>query len=188
MQHRKCEEEFFNMADIEFNPELIAADAWIAPNATVRGTVNIGARSSVWFGAVLRGDVEPISIGEDTNVQDLCCLHGDPGYACRLGNRVTVGHGAVVHGATVEDESLIGMRAVLLNGARIGEHCIVGSGALVAEGKVIPPRSLVVGTPARVVREVSDEEVLKLQESARKYAQAAAAYGRSIQSASEGVS
>ncbi len=160
----------------EFRPELVSASAWIAPNATVVGNVHLAAQCSIWFGAVLRGDCEEILIGEETNVQDLCCIHGDPGFACRVGNRVTIGHAAIVHGATIDDESLIGMRAVLLNGVQIGEHCIVGAGALVTERKVIPPRSLVVGAPARVIREVTDEEVEQIRKSARSYAEAGAAF------------
>jgi carbonic anhydrase/acetyltransferase-like protein (isoleucine patch superfamily) len=162
--------------DVGRYPELIADEAWIAPTATVVGRVEVGARASIWWGAVIRGDVEPIQIGEDTNIQDLACLHSDPGFPCRLGARVTVGHRALLHGATIEDETLIGMGAIVLNGARIGQHSLVGAGALVTEGKVIPPRSLAVGMPARVIRELTDEEVEKLRLSAQHYVLAASKY------------
>lgn len=162
--------------DVSLYPELIAADAWVAPNATVVGRVEIGARASVWWGAVIRGDVEPIHIGAESNIQDLCCLHSDPGFPCTIGDRVTVGHRAIVHGAVVEDEVLVGMGAILLNGARIGQHSLIGAGALVTEGKVIPPRSLVIGMPARIVRELSDEEVEKLRWSAKHYVDASTKY------------
>lgn len=157
-------------------PELVSAEAWLAPNATVVGSVSIGPEASVWFGAVIRGDVEPIEIGAGTNVQDLACLHSDPGLACRLGARVTVGHGAIVHGCHVEDEVLIGMGAILLNGARIGTNSIVGAGALVTEGKQIPPRCLVVGTPARIVRELTDQDIEKIRQGAAHYIDAARQY------------
>ncbi len=162
--------------NIRSHPELIAPDAWVAPNATLVGRVRLGAQASVWFGAVLRGDVEPITIGAGTNIQDLCCLHSDPGYPCTLGERVTVGHGAIVHGAVIEDEVLIGMGAILLNGAHIGQHAIIGAGALIAEGKVIPPRSLVVGTPGRIIRDLTDEEVERICRGAQHYIDAAIQY------------
>jgi carbonic anhydrase/acetyltransferase-like protein (isoleucine patch superfamily) len=160
----------------QFQPELVAEDAWIAPTATVVGHVEIGQQASVWFGAVIRGDVEPVRIGAGTNIQDVCCLHADPGLPCTLGERVTVGHGAIVHGAQIEDEVLIGMGAIILNGARIGKHSIVGAGALVAEGKQIPPRSLVLGMPGKVVRELTDEDVQKILKGAQHYVDAAQQY------------
>lgn len=130
----------------------------------------------MWFGAVIRGDVEPVRIGAGSNVQDLCCLHADPGLPCTLGERVTVGHGAIVHGAHIEDEVLIGMGAIILNGARIGKHSIVGAGAVVTEGKQIPPRSLVLGTPGKVVRELTNEDVQKILKGAQHYIDAAEQY------------
>ena len=153
-------------------PSLISAQAWIAPNATVLGQVEVCEDASVWYGAVIRGDVEPIRIGVSTNVQDLCCLHADPGTPCRLGDRVTVGHGAIVHGALVEDEVLIGMGAIVLNGASIGMHSIIGAGAVVTENKVIPPRSLVVGTPGKVIREVTEQEIERIRLGALHYVEA----------------
>lgn len=160
----------------QFQPELVAKDAWIAPTATVVGHVELGRQVSVWFGAVIRGDVEPVRIGAGSNVQDLCCLHADPGLPCTLGERVTVGHGAIVHGAHIEDEVLIGMGAIILNGARIGKHSIVGAGAVVTEGKQIPPRSLVLGTPGKVVRELTNEDVQKILKGAQHYIDAAEQY------------
>lgn len=164
------------MKSVVFQPELIDPSAWIAETATVVGEVHLGARSSIWFGAVVRGDVEAIRIGAETNVQDLACLHADPGKPCRLGSRVTMGHAAIVHGATVEDECLIGMRAVILNDAVIGQHSIIGAGALVTEGKIIPPRSLVLGMPGRVVRELSDQDLQSIFHGAQHYVEAAALY------------
>lgn len=161
------------MLNIHRRPEQIDATAWIAETATVLGDVWIGPASSVWFGAVLRGDVETIRIGENTNVQDLACLHADPGKPCTLGDRVTMGHQAIVHGATVEDDCLIGIGAIVLNGAQIGRQSIIGAGALVAEGKIIPSRSLVVGTPGRIVREISDQDLERLTHGWQHYASAA---------------
>jgi carbonic anhydrase/acetyltransferase-like protein (isoleucine patch superfamily) len=161
---------------VKYNPQLVHKDAWVAPNAILTAQVSVASLASIWFGAVLRGDVEPIEIGEGSNIQDLSCLHADPGFPCKIGNYVTVGHRAIVHGATIEDEVLVGMGAIILNGARIGKHSIVGAGALITEGKIIPPRSLVVGVPAKIVREVSDEEVAKLLRTAQRYIDASRRY------------
>ncbi len=158
------------------NPEWIDPTAFIAENATVIGEVHVASRATILFGAVVRGDAVAIWIGEETNVQDLACLHGDPGFPCRLGNRVTIGHGAIVHGAEVEDDVLIGIRAIVLNGAKIGRHSIIGAGALVPEGKVIPPRSLVLGVPGRVVREISDDDILMIEHAAKHYVEAGIQY------------
>ncbi len=160
----------------DYRPELVDDEAWIAPTASVMGQVRIGALASIWFGAVLRGDVEPITIGSGSNVQDLCCLHADPGCPCILGERVTVGHGAIIHGAHVEDEVLIGMGAIVLNGARIGQHSIVGAGTLIPENRVIPPRSLVLGVPGRVLRVVSEQDIQKIRSGAQHYIEAAQQY------------
>ena len=147
----------------------VAADAFIAETATVIGNVVLGAGSSVWFGAVLRGDNDRISIGERTNVQDNCTIHVDPGFPVRVGAGLTIGHGAIVHGCTVEENCLIGMGATVLNGARIGRDSLVGAGALVTEGKQIPPGSLVVGVPAKVLRPLTPEEIEGLRRSAQGY-------------------
>ena len=166
------------MLNVERHPEWIDPTAWIADTATVLGEVHLGARSSVWFGAVIRGDVEAIRIGEETNVQDLACLHADVGLPCSLGSRVTMGHQAIVHGATVEDECLIGIGAMVLNGAHIGKHSIIGAGALVPEGKVIPPRSLVLGMPGKIVREITAADLERILRGYQHYVEAAEKYTR----------
>lgn len=164
------------MLNAQRQPEWIDSTAWIAATATVLGEVHLGARSSVWFGAVIRGDVEAIRIGDETNVQDLACLHADPGLPCSLGRRVTMGHRAIIHGATIEDECLIGIGAIVLNGAHVGKHSIIGAGALVTEGKHIPPRSLVLGMPGKVVREVTQADVQRILHGYEHYVAAAAHY------------
>jgi carbonic anhydrase/acetyltransferase-like protein (isoleucine patch superfamily) len=155
--------------DVSHRTELVDHEAWIAPNATVRGDVRIGRSATILFGAVVRGDVERIEIGDYTNIQDLACLHSDPGFPCRIGDRVTVGHGAIVHGAVVESDCLIGIRATVLNGAVIGRGSIVAAGALVTEGKVIPPNSLVMGIPAKVVRESGQREQAMIERGWQHY-------------------
>ncbi len=154
----------------------IDQSAFIAPNATIIGNVCIGREATILFGAVIRGDSEAITIGDQSNVQDLCCLHCDPGFPCRLGNRVTVGHGAIVHGAEIEDDVLIGIRAVVMNGAKIGRDSIIGAGALVPEGKVIPPRSVVLGVPGKVVREATEADVAYIRHAAQHYVEAGKQY------------
>jgi len=147
----------------------LAPDAWVADSATVLGRVALGAQSSVWYGAVIRGDNDWIEIGEQTNIQDNSVLHTDDGVPLALGRGVTVGHQVMLHGCTVGDHSLIGIQSVILNGARIGRHCIVGAGALVTEGKEFPDGVLIVGSPARVVRELSAEQIERLKASADLY-------------------
>ncbi len=142
---------------------------WIAPNAVVLGRVRLDRNASVWFGAVLRGDNELIHVGEGSNIQDGSVLHTDPGFPLTIGPGCTVGHMAMIHGAIVEENCLIGIGATLLNGARIGKNSIIGAHALIPEGKEIPPRSLVVGAPGRVVRELNDDEVARLKTSASNY-------------------
>ncbi|MFB7460470.1 MULTISPECIES: gamma carbonic anhydrase family protein [unclassified Streptomyces] len=132
--------------------------AFLAPTATVIGDVSLGAGASVWYGAVLRGDVERIAVGAGSNVQDNCTLHADPGFPVSVGERVSIGHNAVVHGATVEDDCLIGMGATVLNGAVIGAGSLVAAQALVPQGMRVPPGSLVAGVPAKVRRELTREE------------------------------
>ena len=160
----------------DFLPELVDESAFIAESATVLGEVHISAQASVWFGAVVRGDSEIVRIRKRTNIQDLCVLHADPGFPCQIGNNVTVGHAAVVHGATVEDDALIGIRAVVLNGATIGAGSIVGAGAVVPEGKQIPANSLAVGIPAKVIRELTDDDRERIRHAANHYVQAAQQY------------
>ena len=154
--------------------------AWVAPSADLIGDVRLGERCSVWFGAVIRADNTPIILGAETNFQDGAIGHSDPGAPLTLGARVTVGHQAILHGCTVEDEALIGMGTRILNGAVIGAQCIVGAGALVTEGKVFEPRSLIVGSPARAVRQLSDEQVALLKLSAAHYAEKAARYAAEL--------
>jgi carbonic anhydrase/acetyltransferase-like protein (isoleucine patch superfamily) len=163
----------------EISPS-IDPTAWLAPSADLIGDVHLGARASVWFGAVIRADNTPIILGEESNFQDGAIGHSDPGAPLTIGARVTVGHQAILHGCTVEDEALIGMGARILNGAVIGSQCIVGAGALVTEGKMFEPRSLIVGSPARAVRALSDEQVAMLRMSAAHYAEKAAAYSRDL--------
>ena len=133
--------------------------AFVAENATVRGRVTAGPGSSIYFGAVIRSESEETLIGPDTNIQDNCVLHGDAGNHVTVGDHVTVGHGAILHGCTVEDKCLIGMNSVILDHAVIGEGSIVGAGAVVAAGTIVPPRSLVVGIPAKVKKTLTDEDV-----------------------------
>lgn len=152
----------------EVRPTL-AADVYVAPGAHVIGRVTLGPRVSIWFGAVLRGDNDPIVIGADSNVQDGAMVHADPGVPTTIGRGVTIGHHAIVHGATVGDNSLIGMGATLLNRAVIGADSIVGANALVTEGKAFPAGSLIVGSPARVLRPLTDTEIAGLRVSAATY-------------------
>jgi len=154
--------------------------AWVAPSADLIGDVRLEARASVWFGAVIRADNTAILLGEESNFQDGSVGHSDPGAPLTIGARVTVGHQAILHGCTVEDEALIGMGARILNGAVIGAQCIVGAGALVTEGKRFEPKSLIVGSPARAVRSLTDEQVAMLRLSAAHYAEKAAAYARDL--------
>ena len=155
----------------------VDASAWIAPGATVIGDVTIGEESSVWFGCVVRGDVHRIRIGNRTNIQDLSMIHvthwkkpdRSDGHPTIIGDDVTIGHRVMLHGCTIEDACLIGMSATILDGAVIGRESIVGAGALVTGGKVFPPRSLILGSPAKVVRTLSDKEVAELYVSAKRY-------------------
>ncbi|WP_018410268.1 gamma carbonic anhydrase family protein [Methyloversatilis thermotolerans] len=156
-------------------PELDAR-VWVAPGATVLGRVRMGADSSVWFGAVIRADNDLITVGERSNIQDCAVLHIDPGRPLHIGNDVTIGHHAMLHGCTVGDGSLIGIHAVVLNGAVIGRHCLIGANALIPEGRIIPDRSLVLGSPGKVVRTLGDDEVERLMRSASGYVDKAALY------------
>ena len=154
----------------------IHPSAFLAPNATVMGDVTVGAQSSLFFGAVVRSEFVPIVIGRGTNIQDNCVLHADPGLPMTVGEDVTVGHGAILHSCTVGDNSLIGMGAIVLNGAVIGRNCIVAAGALVPQGMVVPDGSLVMGSPAKVRRELTDQEIEANRQSAEGYVREAAAY------------
>ena len=159
----------------------VAPSAWVAPGAYVIGDVHLGEQSSVWYGAVLRGDTEPIRVGARTNIQDGCILHADPGYPAIVGEDCVVGHRAVVHGCVIEGGCLIGMGATILNGARIGEGSIVAAGALVPEGKEYPAGSLIVGIPAKAAKEVSEEQTQDIARGVREYVERAAAHRESLE-------
>lgn len=148
--------------------------AWVAPNATVAGDVTLGASTGIWYGTVVRADMERIAIGARTNIQDGSTLHADPGFPLVLGEGVSVGHRAVLHGATIEDDVLVGMGAVVMNGARIGAGSIIGAGAVVPEGMQVPPRSLVVGLPAKVRKELGEEALDGIRLNAAVYVDLAA--------------
>ncbi|MFG2058091.1 gamma carbonic anhydrase family protein [Micromonospora sp. NPDC048930] len=154
----------------------IHPDAWVAPGATIVGSVRLAPGASVWYGCVLRGDTEDITIGAGSNIQDGCVVHADPGFSTVVGTGVSVGHRAVLHGCTVGDDVLIGMGAIVLNGARIGAGSLVAAGAVVLEGTVVPPGSLVVGMPARVRRDLSAEERAGIVRNAEGYADRARAH------------
>jgi carbonic anhydrase/acetyltransferase-like protein (isoleucine patch superfamily) len=147
----------------------IHESAFVADGATVIGKVVLEENASVWFGAVLRGDNEAIAVGAGSNVQDGVVMHTDPGFPLTVGTNVSIGHQAMLHGCTIHDYALIGIQAVILNGAVIGRNCLVGAGAVVTEGKVFPDNSLIVGAPARVVRQLSDEDVERLKKNADSY-------------------
>ena len=154
--------------DTQYHPEYIDSSVFVAPGAVITGQVHIGAHSSVWFNAVIRADTARVIIGESANV--------DAGAPCLIGNGVTIGHRAVVHGALVEDDVLIGIGAIVLSGAKIGRESILGAGTLVTGGTIVPPRSLVLGLPGRVVRSLSDEEVASIKHGAARYVQYSAQY------------
>ncbi|MBS0315633.1 MAG: gamma carbonic anhydrase family protein [Proteobacteria bacterium] len=147
----------------------VATSAWVADSAQVMGNVELAEDASVWFGVVIRGDTETITIGRGSNIQDLSVLHADVGLPLVVGENVTVGHKVMLHGCTIGDESLIGIGAVVLNGAKIGRHCLVGAGALVTEGKEFPDGSMILGSPARAVRKLTPEQIEGLKWSARHY-------------------
>lgn len=151
-------------------------DIWIAPDAHIIGDVVLGEQVGIWFGAVLRGDNEPITIGDGTNIQEHTMVHTDPGFPATIGKNCTIGHRAIIHGCSIDDNSLIGMGAIVLNGARIGKNCLIGAGALVSEGKHIPDNSLVVGMPGKVIRTLSLEDAEKLTQSALNYQKNAKRY------------
>ena len=160
-------------------PQLAEA-AWAAPSADLIGDVRLGARASVWFAAVIRADNTPILIGEESNVQDGAIGHSDPGFPLTIGARVTIGHQAILHGCTIADDCLIGMGARILNGAVLETECLVGAGTLITEGKKFERGSLIVGAPARVVRQLTDEERRALRVSAAHYAEKAQRYRENL--------
>ena len=147
----------------------VADSAWVADSAQVMGNVVLGEDSSVWFGTVIRGDTETITVGRGSNIQDASVLHADIGKPLTIGDNVTVGHQVMLHGCTFGDESLIGIGAIVLNGAKIGRHCLVGAGALVTEGKEFPDGSMIIGSPAKAVRQLTPEQIEGLKLSAQHY-------------------
>ena len=147
----------------------VADSAWVADSAQVMGNVVLGEDSSVWFGTVIRGDTETITVGRGSNIQDASVLHADIGKPLTIGENVTVGHQVMLHGCTIGDESLIGSGAIVLNGAKIGRHCLVGAGALVTEGKEFPDGSMIIGSPAKAVRQLTPEQIEGLKLSAQHY-------------------
>lgn len=151
-------------------------DVFIAPTATVLGDVVLGEKSSVWFGAVLRADADKIEIGKGSNIQDNCVVHVDPGFPVKIGDEVIVGHAAIVHGATIGNNTLIGMRATLLNGVKVGNWCIIGAHALVTEGTEIPDYSVVLGSPAKIVKQLSEKQREKVKKNAEAYIKLAEKY------------
>ncbi|MBP8133732.1 MULTISPECIES: gamma carbonic anhydrase family protein [Zoogloea] len=159
----------------ELAPQL-QEGVWIAENATVIGDVRLGRNVNIWFGAILRGDNDPITIGDNTNVQDGSVLHTDDGVPLDIGANVTIGHKVMLHGCKVGEGSLIGINAVVLNRAVVGKHCLIGANSLIPEGKVIPDRSLVCGSPGRIIRELTDHEISRLQASADGYVNNALRY------------
>jgi carbonic anhydrase/acetyltransferase-like protein (isoleucine patch superfamily) len=158
----------------------IDPSAYVFDTATLIGTVILGARVSIWPYATLRGDNEPIEIGDDSNVQESCVLHADPGFPLTIGRRVTVGHQVMLHGCTIGDGSLIGIQVVVLNGAVIGRNCLIGAGALITEGKQIPDGSLVIGSPAKVVRQLEPSHIERIKRDTDSYVQRAVAYRRDL--------
>lgn len=163
---------------IPYKDNLPQADDsnFIAETASVIGRVTLGEDANIWFGAVIRGDVEPIAIGARTNVQDNAVVHASSGFKTVIGNDVTIGHNAIVHACTIGDRVLVGMGAIVLDGSIIGEETIIGAGALIPPGKIIPPRSMVMGSPGKVVRTLSDSEVAGLKASAKQYVSYAQEY------------
>jgi carbonic anhydrase/acetyltransferase-like protein (isoleucine patch superfamily) len=173
------------MREFLVHPDMIGRLVWrgsamVADNATVVGDVRLDADVGIWFGVTIRGDDSWIQIGDDTNVQDNTCIHVDIEAPLRIGKGVTIGHGVILHGVEVGDYALLGMGCIVLGGARIGEYSLIGAGALIKENAVIPPRSVVLGTPGRVVRQVTDEEMESMRWRARHYVQRARSYLRPV--------
>jgi carbonic anhydrase/acetyltransferase-like protein (isoleucine patch superfamily) len=164
------------MFNTQFRPDQIDPTVFVAQGVIIVGDITLGQECSVWFNTSLRGDTTPIRIGARTNIQEGCILHADPGFPAIIGSDVTIGHGAIVHGAAIGDNTLIGMRAVLLNGVVVGENSIVGACSLLTEGKVFPAGSLILGTPARVVRALTPEEIEANRITAARYVERSRAF------------
>ena len=166
--------------DVNGHTPKMDPDSWVASNAVIIGRVELKKNSNIWFNATLRGDVENIHIGEGSNIKDGSVLHTDPGYPLKVGKNVTVGHMVMLHGCTIGDNSLIGIGAVILNNAKIGKNCIIGAKALITENKEIPDNSLVICSPCKVVREVTEEEKKAVAENTRHYQENWKKYSKSI--------
>ena len=171
----------YNLAPYETR---IDESAWVAPNAAVIGCVTLARGSSVWFNAVIRGDNERIEIGEDSNVQEGAVLHTDIGFPLRIGRQVSVGHQAMLHGCQIGDGSMIGIQAVVMNGAAIGKNSLVGAGAVVTEGKVFPDNVLIIGCPAKVVRELTASDIAGISNNASDYVERARRFKLTLEEAS----
>ncbi len=164
------------VVNTQFRPEQIDSTAFVADGVVIVGDVSLAEKTSVWFNATLRGDTSPIKIGPRSNIQEGAIFHADPGFPAIIGAGVTVGHGAVIHGATVRNNTLIGIRSVLLNGVVVGENCIVGANSLLTQGKVFPPASLIMGSPAKVVRPLTSEEIKHNRAAAESYVRRSRAF------------
>ena len=164
--------------DFEKNTPEVHPDAWVASNATIIGKVKLEKNSSIWFNSVLRGDIELISIGVNSNIQDGSVLHTDPGFPLIVGKGVTVGHMAMLHGCKISDDTLIGIGSIILNNAKIGKNCIIGANTLITENKIIPDNSLVVGSPGRVLRKVTEDEIKAIHENAQHYVEGSKKYNK----------
>lgn len=174
--HRSSTEPPFPVPPLHQDRVVVDSEAWVAPNAILVGDVSVGARSSIWYGCVLRGDLEPVSVGIETNVQDLTVVHVDRGLPAAIGDRVTVAHRCVIHGCIVEDDALIGIGAVLLSGCRIGRGALVAAGAVVTEGFVVPPGAIAAGIPAKIRGEVGDDLRRRVAEGVAIYRASASEY------------
>ena len=166
--------------DLEDKKVKNSGENWTAPNASIIGDVTLEKNSSIWFNVTLRGDVENIHVGEGSNVQDGSVLHTDPGYPLKIGKNVTIGHLVMLHGCIIGNNSLIGIGAVILNNAKIGENCIIGANALVTENKLIPDNSLVIGSPGKIVRQVTNEEVELITKNAIHYQENWKKYSKTV--------
>jgi len=166
--------------DFEGHTPKMDPNSWVASNAVVIGKVELKKDSNIWFNVTLRGDVEPIIVGEGSNVQDGSVLHTDPGYPLKVGKNVTIGHLVMLHGCTIGDNSLIGIGAVILNNVKIGKNCIIGAKSLITENKEIPDNSLVVGSPGRVIRKLTEQEIQAVEKNAIRYQENWKKYSKSV--------
>ena len=164
----------------EYEPRYSANNHWIADSADIIGNVQVGEEVSIWWRAVVRGDNELIVIGDQSNIQDGCVLHTDPGFPINIGSKVTVGHMSMLHGCKIGDGTLIGIGSTILNGSRIGKNCLIGANSLITEGKDIPDNSLVMGSPGKVIRELESHQIKELQENANLYVERAKLYAQSL--------